>query len=1057
MYTDIDIGALHAFRLARFHFVCVCVCPDDDDAVLASRSVLLNIPLAFVVIYVGYALYNRIIEQQRRAFEVKLNEFTSRFPSPDELVRSLKERTKSSGGHDIGDADWRDLVNCDELAKSWDDFSRLVTKDFVTDLFYSYITPDDELPENVVRALQNILGELSLRTRHVNIASLLLKDFIEMLEQHIAQYRATSRSVGNREWGGMTDEAQEAAYESHLLDTGALHPAARSSGDVEFRNLQMISQGLVLKLIPEKDSSCSAMRILLREILGTCVLKPIMDIFTPHYFNMFLLMLLDYECHAKIMKQVKDSSHTEDIRRRDSVAEAPSLVTKIAMSDETLDGTDEGDQAQDAEETSSSSSGQNNTESPTATPHKKEDRDEPEQTTTTSASSVPTPAAVNDVRVAAASVADEPMEVSPTKINFDDNYMSVVDNLFESRRRDLTGGAPPARLGTSVTNSMLSTNDDDDDVDEAYEMKHMGFDDDDDDDDDDRVFDDDDDDIDDEGNEHLSDNDDDDYYSESDMLPDCELSSDGRIYQRAESMDELRHVASTSTSDREGAMHARSASTGLDTGAPLKPKGRCTIAIVAAGIVHQDASNSFVAYRIRVTDGFTTWFVTRRYSNFEVLHKAMRDAVPGYKYRLPPKRILFHQLNGSFVESRKSMLERYLNQILRDDITAESDEVWRFLSMTRYVASDVSGPGMLRSVSRRIRKPMDAITRKASASMRRATRSITQSSRNSSARGSLSTAADGSTDMVDADPIVNRSRWSTTTTSRTSTAAADAEGGAHKRGVSADAILELWDKELARNSAERSGSVGAAPGFADSSYDDAYGSEAMSDEHPMSASCSSLPPPNDPSWNCDADDGTAASTPPEQSQKSGSGTETSVKTDLRLTSDLRGLGLNVVNLVDVIFQFGSRGWLKRQVLGVARQVLQMVLGNTIDSFIAARLSELCTGETVAKGVRYLQNVILWPDSVWFDNHPEKMTPEQWSEYARFAKSCVHLLLVDCAPPSLVSLIGKKQFRRCMNDVFYVVQSPLFMRQLGCNTVDLVVKAWFPELTPVCERNLSVCS
>ena len=230
-------------------------------AVLASRSVLLNIPLAFVVLYVGYALYNRVVEQHQRRFEAKLREFTSRFPSPDQLVRTLKEKRKSSGGHDIGDADWRELVNCEELEKSWDDFSRLVTKDFVTELFYAYITPDDELPENIVRALQNILGELSLRTRHVNIASLLLKDFIAMLEEHIEQYRVTSQSVGNREWGGMTDEAQESAYEAHLLDTGALHPAAKNSSDVEYRNLQMISQGLVMKLIPEKDSSCSAMRL----------------------------------------------------------------------------------------------------------------------------------------------------------------------------------------------------------------------------------------------------------------------------------------------------------------------------------------------------------------------------------------------------------------------------------------------------------------------------------------------------------------------------------------------------------------------------------------------------------------------------------------------------------------------------------------------------------------------------------------------------------------------------------------------------------------------------
>ena len=132
----------------------------------------------------------------------------------------------------------------------------------------------------------------------------------------------------------------------------------------------------------------------------------------------------------------------------------------------------------------------------------------------------------------------------------------------------------------------------------------------------------------------------------------------------------------------------------------------------------------------------------------------------------------------------------------------------------------------------------------------------------------------------------------------------------------------------------------------------------------------------------------------------------------------------------------------------------MVLGNTIDSFIAARLGELCTGETVAKGVRYLQREILWPDKIWFENHPDKMTEDQWSEYSRFAASCVHLLLVDSAPQSLVNLIGKSHYRRCMNDVFYVGQSKIFMRHLGCNALDLLVKAWFPELTAILNRRLA---
>lgn len=251
-------------------------------AVLASRNFLVNVPLAFVALYACYALYNHVVEQQRRRFDAELQGY---------LMRLADQRLPGLGGEQDGEeeegGDWKQLVGCDELIRSWEDFVRLLTKDFVTDLFYAYMTPDDELPAQVTGSLHSLLGELSLRTRHVNIASLLLKDVTALLEQHIDQFRSTVDAVGNKEWGGMTDEAQERAFEDELVRMGALHPAATSrEGDVEFRNLQMISHGLVLKLIPQRDTGCAAMRIMLREILGTCVLKPVMDIFTPEYFNM---------------------------------------------------------------------------------------------------------------------------------------------------------------------------------------------------------------------------------------------------------------------------------------------------------------------------------------------------------------------------------------------------------------------------------------------------------------------------------------------------------------------------------------------------------------------------------------------------------------------------------------------------------------------------------------------------------------------------------------------------------------------------------------------------
>lgn len=680
----------------------------------------------------------------------------------------------------------------------------------------------------------------------------------------------------------------------------------------------------------------------------------------------FLLMVLDYECHNKITKQVMETKNPAESRRRDSIAEAPSLVTRATTYDE-------------SNESSSEASDSNITSAPEDEHSKKNDLQ-------------------HGMGGIAGPIQDSEEIESKNTIRVDSGYITSRGSLEKK-----SATSTPYR-DESIEFDQKRIDFDNDIESEMFEEDQHS----------------------DNSNSDYSDSE---YMSE--MLDDVKHSDEesdvaGLLVARQNSGSPEKLSGPESRQDGEHVRHPTSQS---HAGAPMKPKGRCTIAVVAAGLVEQEESKSFVMYRIRVTDGYSTWFVLRRYRNFETLHRVMRD-VPGYKYKLPPKRILFHQLNGRFVESRKSLLERFLSQILRDDVIAESDEIWRFLSMREYETDKSSqANGMLSSVSRRIRQPMDVITRHGSMAVRRATRTISNSNRQASFQKSLSKLQDG---LDRGDSFRNRNR-----SQDGSSAVVQGKSSRHTRGTSADAILAQWDQEFQDQDSTLSRAESSLSQI-ESSSDVSY---AEYDVHPLSLSCSDL-------RESEEFEGDNEST--KNSESVGT-----AKAELKLTNDLRGLGLNVVNLVDIIFQFRSRGWLKRQVLGVARQVLQMVLGNTIDTFIAARLGELCRGETVAKWIQYLQNEILWPDSIWFENHPNKMTDEQWMEYGRFASSCVHLLLVDCAPSSLVNLIGKSQFRRCMNDVYYVVQSKVFMRQLGNQVLDLLVTAWFPELDPIVNRNLNV--
>lgn len=74
-----------------------------------------------------------------------------------------------------------------------------------------------------------------------------------------------------------------------------------------------------------------------------------------------------------------------------------------------------------------------------------------------------------------------------------------------------------------------------------------------------------------------------------------------------------------------------------------------------------------------------------RYRNFEALHRRLKE-LPQYKLKLPPKRYLGPNLDGSFVLERRAHLDKYLQDLLAVPSVAESHEVWDFLSANSQVS-----------------------------------------------------------------------------------------------------------------------------------------------------------------------------------------------------------------------------------------------------------------------------------------------------------------------------------------------------------------------------------
>ncbi|KAF6170837.1 hypothetical protein GIB67_015789 [Kingdonia uniflora] len=82
---------------------------------------------------------------------------------------------------------------------------------------------------------------------------------------------------------------------------------------------------------------------------------------------------------------------------------------------------------------------------------------------------------------------------------------------------------------------------------------------------------------------------------------------------------------------------------------------------VVGAYFEKTGSKTFTVYSIAVTNTKNkTWFVKRRYINFERLYRHLKD-IPNYTLHLPPKRFLSSSINDSFVHQRCIQLDRYLH------------------------------------------------------------------------------------------------------------------------------------------------------------------------------------------------------------------------------------------------------------------------------------------------------------------------------------------------------------------------------------------------------------
>ena len=423
----------------------------------------------------------------------------------------------------------------------------------------------------------------------------------------------------------------------------------------------------------------------------------------------------------------------------------------------------------------------------------------------------------------------------------------------------------------------------------------------------------------------------------------------------------------------------------------------------------------YVVYAILASDGEAEWRVARRYRHFELLHRQLKR-LACYRARLPPKRVFVHARDVDFVEDRRQALDAYLGDVVAHPVLAGQGALWEFLDPGSEMYELASSARFFRSLA----SDVAGLTGDAAAARPGAEDSLDRLKGLGKTLFAAATDATKSAIEISHDVVVEGACAAKSTLrmgAPSQRIGGGSRSGSEVSGVSGSAAgSEVW------RGAHGASGVQSATGL--HRLDLVMGeSEFLKGPHASAPSAipkhqrrpSGTPPPYP-----------RAPTPSEEAAAS-----------------TKQLLAPLYDIVDCVFQLGTRGFFRRQAYAVARQVLSFVAGTAIEESIAAGLRTLRSGPTLAGWIAGVQGA-LWPGGVWFQSSPDYVAPTAPAAAAAPGPDSGHVMhsaavsadafltspapppidedeireaaaaiLLDHAPATLIALVGKRAYLRYM--------------------------------------------
>lgn len=978
-----------------------------------SKSMWMNIPISILLVSALRILSNEV-EFRWRVRSVPRLTFLSHLEKKQLSVNDSRLATSPPPPK------WKRKIDSPIVEAAMSGFIDKILKDFVVDLWYSDITPDREAPELIRAVIMDVLGEISGRVKEINLVDLLTRDIVDLIGNHLDLFRRNQAAIGVDVMGTLSSEERDERLKHHLMASKELHPALISS-ECEYKVLQRLIGGLLAVVLRPREAQCPLVRCIAREIVTCLVMQPVMNLASPIYINELI------EC---LFLAIKDGSSkdladnqlfsTVGLDHNNSVAagssqNGESTSRKYAAS---YNGGTELDDSGDHEDTM-----------------------------------LPRPA--DWARLLEAATQRRTEVLTPENL---ENMWTKGRNYKAKVRKDVKAESQaPVVKGSGISSSVSTRNLEKEILtirprhstarpeDRAMVPRTAGL----------------------SVDAQLSDGHNDMTQLSQDLNKGSSLDGgyfvdglkDNTIVTADGNKSRLKRSNSTSalkaepdnkkafTGEGGGPIISEFYSPNFDRdnevyrvnnpsdmmirgGGPHDPKLKCR---VIGAYFEKLGSKSFAVYSIAVTDAESkTWFVKRRYRNFERLHRHLKD-IPNYTLHLPPKRIFSSSTEDSFVHQRCIQLDKYLQDLLSIANVAEQHEVWDFLNLSSKNYSFGKSSSVMRTLAVNVDDAVDDIVRQVKGVSDGLMRKVVGSSSSPNDASPIS----GTNLSWHADEALRHDMMKTESSfSEYEEGDKDGTHGHEEVESSAQALGWHSDNELnSKGFPPRVIKRGNEPKSLDSG--EKHGSEMKSEWIDQAANFLLT---SDPLVDL-------VGMPPEWAPPN--------------------VSVPLLNLVDKVFQLKRRGWLRRQVFWISKQILQLIMEDAIDDWLLRQIQLLRKEEVIAQGIRWVQDV-LWPDGTFFiklgttgsstDDSQSIETASHVAGSKAFKPGSFELqfeasrrasdvkkIIFNGAPTALVSLIGHKQYKKCAKDIYYFLQSTVCVKQLAYGILELLVISVFPEL------------